>query len=1432
MVLALFFVVFVTGVAGILLYARDAHAAVNSTINFQARVLQAGGAVVPDGTLSVQFKIYNAATAGTNEWTETQSLSTKNGYITATLGSVTPFAATIDWSQEHWITMNVNGDGEMGPSRMKVTAVPYSFRSGQADSLTSGATTINASQLAQLAPGAIQGVNSANAAIRINQTGAGSLLQLQGNTTDVFTVSKAGDVAAAGGLTVGTSTSTTAGTIRWTGSAFEGYNGTSWSSLGGGLVMSSGATASFTSGIQNVAGTATGTNVEMLAFTSSTAVSNVIASTGFTAPAAGSFRTCLVKNNAAITGGTLNLRWRVNGVSVGAAGCTMNATTNRQSATSLNAGVVTFAAGDTISIAFDTVGLLPAATNDFTVYWSVEYTSSSSSLTMQKVYDSSAAPVTVITADNKDVSYTLSNTATDSNFLVNIATGSTSKFAVQNNGTDIFNVNTSGGVGISGNLSVSGTTTLSGNLLANGSATVTTATAAAPTHTNVTTVTLSGAAFANNDVLFINNAGQDYYTRVVSGGGTTSLTVSPSVSYDAGATITKYTVQNIGASATDYTTQANRFFQGYFLGGVVVGAGSTTISDGNIESTTTLTLQQNGNGLAIGGALNVVGTITGSGAGITNIDGSQITGGSIADGSLSGNVTLLGNTFNGLNQLVKLDGAGALPALNGAALTSLDGANISTGTVADARLSTNITKLGNSFNGVSQLVQLDSSGKLPVLDGSNLTNITGSSLTGLNATNLSTGTLADARLSTNVTLMGSAFNSASQLVQLNANSELPALSGVNLTAINATNISSGTVNDLRLSSNVTLMGNTFNGISQLVQLDVSGKLPTLDASALTSLNATNISSGTINDLRLSTNVTKAGNTFNGVSGLVQLDGLGNLPTLNGSALTSINATNISSGTVNDLRLSSNVTLKGNTFNGNNQLVQLDGTGALPTLNGSALTTLNGTNISGGTVADARLTTNVTLKGNTFNGANSLVLLDGSGALPTLNGAALTAINATNISSGTVADARLTTNVTLLGNTFNGNNQLVQLDGTGALPTLNGSALTTLNGTNISGGTVADARLSANVSLLDTSQTFTAQKTFAANITLGTDTATPTAGLLTLNDPIATNGFTSVLGTTALTASRAISLPDEAGTICIRNSSLCGFAQIAPAAAQADSSTTAPSLYINKTGATANILTLQKGGTAVFSVLNSGALAIQTTATNAINIKNAGGTNFFNVDTSTNGGLVQIGSSTVDASATFLVLDSYNGGATDPTGGTNGASYYNTTLGVNRCFENGAWKNCSNKAAYMATTTPGPTAATAVKATATTVLVSPLYLPGQTTVNQMRIRVTTTLGAAGQIGIYDSAGNLVLSGTLAITAGLQTITPAQTGTARILEAGQYYVALTWNSTAGVVAGANFGVAGQVPHSGTIAAVGGATLPATITLTNIVDTTFMYGFTVNN
>jgi hypothetical protein len=102
-----------------------------------------------------------------------------------------------------------------------------------------------------------------------------------------------------------------------------------------------------------------------------------------------------------------------------------------------------------------------------------------------------------------------------------------------------------------------------------------------------------------------------------------------------------------------------------------------------------------------------------------------------------------------------------------------------------------------------------------------------------------------------------------------------------------------------------------------------------------------------------------------------------------------------------------------------------------------------------------------------------------------NGTALTALNADNLSVGTVTDARLSANVALLNasQTFSGqnsfNNAANSFSG-------NGAGLANLNGSNVVSGTVADSRLSTNVARLNASQTFSAGNTyFNGNVAIGT-----------------------------------------------------------------------------------------------------------------------------------------------------------------------------------------------------------------------------------------------------------------------------------------------------------------------------------------------------------
>ena len=192
----------------------------------------------------------------------------------------------------------------------------------------------------------------------------------------------------------------------------------------------------------------------------------------------------------------------------------------------------------------------------------------------------------------------------------------------------------------------------------------------------------------------------------------------------------------------------------------------------------------------------------------------------------------------------------------------------------------------------------------------------GAALTSLNATALTTGTLNNSRLPSAISVTSVAG------------------SGSALTALNATAVTTGTLNNARLPSAISVTS-------------VAG-----DGSALTALNATNIASGTLTNARLPSAI-----SVTSVAG-------------DGSALTALNATNIASGTLNNSFLPSAISV-----------TSVAG-------DGSALTALNATNVTSGTLSNARLPS-----------AISVTSVAGSGS-------GLTALNATNVTSGTLANARL------------------------------------------------------------------------------------------------------------------------------------------------------------------------------------------------------------------------------------------------------------------------------------------------------------------------------------------------------------------------------------------------------------------------------------------
>jgi len=277
---------------------QTASAVAPSNLNFQARLMNSGGGIVPDGNYNVEFKLYNTATVtgtpdqgactrngGTAEpaclWVETRTsgnvVTVKNGYLTVNLGSVTAFGGGVDWSQQMWLSMRIGGigtpswDAEMAP-RLQLTATPFAMYS--ANSALLGGLS---------ATGFIQNTTSPQSSSNFNISGTGTaatslvtpLLDTAtsvalniGATSSVINLNQSTSLAAGKSLTLAAGTGTITQTLNTT-SATSGYTlnltNTSGTQTNGISIVRNGASGITTNGI-NVTSTA-GTLTNGLAIT-------------------------------------------------------------------------------------------------------------------------------------------------------------------------------------------------------------------------------------------------------------------------------------------------------------------------------------------------------------------------------------------------------------------------------------------------------------------------------------------------------------------------------------------------------------------------------------------------------------------------------------------------------------------------------------------------------------------------------------------------------------------------------------------------------------------------------------------------------------------------------------------------------------------------------------------------------------------------------------------------------------------------------------------------------------------------------------------------------------------------------------------------------------------------------------------------------------
>jgi hypothetical protein len=411
----------------------------------------------------------------------------------------------------------------------------------------------------------------------------------------------------------------------------------------------------------------------------------------------------------------------------------------------------------------------------------------------------------------------------------------------------------------------------------------------------------------------------------------------------------------------------------------------------------------------------------------------------------------------------------------------------------------------NVGTGASQVVQLDGSSRLPAVDGSQLTNVTSTDTSKLaiasNLSDLNNVTTARTNLGLGTSAVIDVGTGASEVVQLDGSSRLPAVDGSQLTNVTSTDTSKlaiasnlsdlnnvGTARtNLGLGTAATKNTGTSNG--NVVLLDAVG-LPAVNGSQLTNVTGTDATklaiASNLSDLNnagtartnLGLGTSAVIDVGTGASEVVQLDGSSRLPAVDGSQLTNVTSTDTSklaitsnlsdlnnAGTARtNLGLGTSAVIDVGT--GASEVVQLDGSSRLPAVDGSQLTNVTSTDTSKlaitsnlsdlNNVGTARtnlgLGTAATKNTGTSNG--NVVLLDAVG-LPAVNGSQLTSVtgtdatklaitnNLSDLNSASTARTNLGLGTSAVIDVGTGASEVVQLDGSSRLPAVDGSQLTNL-----------------------------------------------------------------------------------------------------------------------------------------------------------------------------------------------------------------------------------------------------------------------------------------------------------------------------------------------------------------------------------------------------
>ncbi|MBI5472138.1 MAG: tail fiber domain-containing protein [Ignavibacteriae bacterium] len=121
-------------IALIVFLGSTSQAQIPRTLSYQGILADSNGVPKPDGSYSITFRLYDAATGGSALWAEQKTLQVKRGLFASILGDQVLFGTNLQFDRQYWLSIQVAASAELSP-RIPLSAVGYSLHSLRADSV-------------------------------------------------------------------------------------------------------------------------------------------------------------------------------------------------------------------------------------------------------------------------------------------------------------------------------------------------------------------------------------------------------------------------------------------------------------------------------------------------------------------------------------------------------------------------------------------------------------------------------------------------------------------------------------------------------------------------------------------------------------------------------------------------------------------------------------------------------------------------------------------------------------------------------------------------------------------------------------------------------------------------------------------------------------------------------------------------------------------------------------------------------------------------------------------------------------------------------------------------------------------------------------------------------------------------------------------------